>query len=54
MLKRNLLMFIQTATARTANLGLAKKENRLSVYVILDIFLTVSPKAHACFDRPDY
>ena len=32
-------------------LALVKSENRL---VILEILLTVSLKAHACFDRPEY
>ena len=29
-------------------------ENRLAVWVILEIFLTVSLKAYACFHRPEY
>ena len=35
-------------------MALVKSENWLAVLVILEIFLTVSVKAHACFDRPEY
>ena len=31
-----------------------KSENRLAVYVILEIFLTVWLQAHSCLDRPEY
>ena len=35
----------------TENLTLVKSENRLAVWVILEIFWTVLLKAHACFVR---
>ena len=42
-----LLMFIQThATTPTVNLALVISENQLAVWVILEIFWTVSLKAH--------
>ena len=45
MLKRNSI--IQTLdTACTESLALVKSENRLAVYVILEIFWTVSQKVH--------
>ena len=44
MLKRTLLVF-------TENLALVKSENRLALYVILEIFWTVLLKAHAFFMR---
>ena len=49
MLKRITLFYFKQST-----LAFVKSENRLAVWVILEIFLTVSLKAHTCFDRPEY
>ena len=50
MLERNSI----NVHSNTQHSSHCKSENRLAVYVILEIFLTVWLKAHACFDRPEY
>ena len=40
-------------TDRSSNLALVKSENRLAVTGDFGNFLTLSLKAHACFDRPE-
>ena len=47
----SLLCWNVTLLMFTENLALVKTENRLAVYVILEIFWTVLLKTHACFVR---